>query len=335
MTMRNDSRRTGLALVLQLFVLSSAWVTPAAAASSDTLPDNWTGLIILEWKSGVPDDSPLHEQIEHVSMEYEKRWHLNLAFKAENRGPVRVRYGCSWASVDYYQTSATFGKNGAVATNEIWKIEADSRILDRRQCNLVMVVDSETRKYWIEVGGFEIPDAHKTGQIVISITDENGTRSVSEPIDKESDIIEPIRFNGQYAVNRPLRLTGMFDAHVDPPAGVDLTHETLGGTIYWHLRRGACPEVRDRCIKEAEEEKTRCLEPIPETHDGLCADGFDLCLDIVSGAREPSFFPVHDCVEDYCTWELGTSEFDAAVNAYVHCLDEWSKSMDECDYLCP
>lgn len=306
---------------------------PAAGGAS--LPDDWTGQISLEWKSGIPDDSPLHQQIEYVSTRYEKRWNLYLTLHAYNRGPVRVRYRCTQASVDYFETSATVGKNGAISTSEVFKIEAGNRILDGHQCNLLLVVDSETKKYWIEVGGFEIPDASKTGEMIIEITDENGTRTVGGPIGGEEDVIEPIRFEGQYSENRPSKLIGQFDANVEPPPGVDMTHATVGGDIDWNLSPGACPEARDRCYEEANRDLGRCEDPIPEAHDGLCADGFYVCLGLVSSYGEPSFFPVHDCVEDHCTWELGTPEFDRVVEAYVQCLYEYRLQVDECDRLCP
>jgi hypothetical protein len=199
----------------------------------------------------------------------------------------------------------------------------------------VLVVDSSTQEYRIEVGGFEIPDADKTGQIVISITDENGTRTVAEPIDKEEDVIEPIRFEGRYTESRPAKLIGGFDANVEPPAGVDITHATVGGDIDWNLRRGACPEVRKRCYAEANEELGRCKAPIPEAHKGRCQEGLELCLDLVVSAREPSFFPVHDCVSDYCSWKVVDPEFDSAVKAYLQCLEEWVLWVEECDRLCP
>jgi hypothetical protein len=246
-----------------------------------------------------------------------------------------VQYRCTWASVDYYETSATVAKNGAVSTNEVWKIEAGKRILDGHQCNLEMVVDSNTKKYWIEVGGFEIPDATKTGQIVIRITDENGTRTASEPINKETDVIEPIRFNGQYTEHKPFKLIGQFDANVEPPPGVDLTHETVGGTIDWNLSRGVCPEVRDRCYEEADKDLSRCKDPIPDTHDGQCEDAFEICLGLHQSGRAPSFFPVHDCLIDHCSWESGTPEFDRVVEEFVKCLDEWVMQVEQCDRLCP
>lgn len=126
-------------------------------SGGNSLPDDWTGMITLEWESGIPDDSPLHQQIEQVSMRYGKRWNLYLTLHAENRGPIRVRYKCTRAPVDYLETSATVGKNGAISTKEIWKIEAGKRILDDHQCNLVLVVDSNTKKHWSEVGSSRFP----------------------------------------------------------------------------------------------------------------------------------------------------------------------------------
>ena len=121
--MRSHTGATGLVLGLLAAVSLTAGVPPLSAAGSDSLPDDWTGLISLDWKSGIPDDSPLHQQVEHVSMRYEKRWNLYLTLHAESRGPVRVRYRCARASVDYLETSATVGKNGAITTREIWKTE--------------------------------------------------------------------------------------------------------------------------------------------------------------------------------------------------------------------
>lgn len=333
MMMRDYSAPFGLLFVWLIGVSLTAWVTPtAAAAGSDTLPDDWTGLISLNWESGIPADSPLHQQVERVSMRYEKRWHLYLTLHAESRGPDRVRYACTTASVDYHQSSATVGKNGAVSTNEVWKLEAGERRLDARQCRLVMVVDARSKTYWIETGRFEIADAHKTGQIVISVS---GGSSVSEPINKKKDVVEQVRFKGEYHENSPPTLIGDFDAHVDPPPGVDMTHETLGGTIDWYLRRGACPEVRDRCYEEADQELRRCQQHIPEVFGEHCEPELYGCIDIISSYSAPRLSYVQGCVDDYCSWEYGTAEYDEAVDALIQCDFEWELSIDECDRLCP
>ncbi len=100
-------------------------------------------------------------------------------------------------------------------------------------------------------GKFEIPNATKTGQIVIEITDENGTRTVANPLDKETDVVERFRFEDRYTENRPLKLIGQFDANVEPPAGVDITHETVAGDIDWRLYRGVCPDVRKQSFEDA------------------------------------------------------------------------------------
>jgi hypothetical protein len=79
-----DHRR--VAPVVFIVGLLVAATPPVAAEPSpgppptgcDFLPDDWTGLITLEWKSGIPGDSPLHQQVEYVSMRYEKRWDLYL-----------------------------------------------------------------------------------------------------------------------------------------------------------------------------------------------------------------------------------------------------------------
>lgn len=224
--MRNDFRGTGLALVLLLSVLSSAWVTPAIAASGDALPDTWSGVVRLWWESGIPVDSPLHQQADHVSTRYTKRWSLRVVFRVSKRLPGKVTYTSRWASVDYVETSATTAKRGAVSSNEVWRIEAENRILDARECHLNLEVDPNTRQFRIESGGFDIDDAAKSGQIVMEIS----TRTISEPIDKSTNVIEPVRFEGSYTESRPMKLTGEYDANVAPPPGVDLTHETVGGT---------------------------------------------------------------------------------------------------------
>ena len=60
--MRNCAKGVFLALVM----LVQAPVGSTADVPSDSLPDSWSGLIALEWKSGIPDDSPLHQQIERA-----------------------------------------------------------------------------------------------------------------------------------------------------------------------------------------------------------------------------------------------------------------------------
>ncbi len=68
---------------------------------------------------------------------------------------------------------------------------------------------------------------------------------------------------------------------------------------------------------------TNCLDVTPDEHDGLCEPyGLHNCLVMVA-SPSMNFFDVHDCVEDNCTWELGTPEFDGAVNALKDCMDEW------------
>ena len=328
-------RRLVLPLIFSISMVAAEPAPASPASVGDPLPDDWTGQVSLEWESGIPDDSPLHQQVEYVSMRYTKRWNLYLTLHATRRASDGLHYKCTQASVDYSETSATVGKNGAITTREIWKIEAGNRVLDRRQCNLEMVVDSKTKKYWIEVGGFEIPDASKTGEMVIEITDENGTRTAGGPIGGEEDVIEPIRFEGRYTENRPSKLIGGFDANVEPLVGVDITHETVGGDIDWHLRRGACPDVRDRCYEEADHEQTRCRELAEEVNDGHCEPDLYVCLDMISSYEAPSLSYVQGCVEDSCSWEYGTPEYDAAVEAFIQCDFEWELSIEECDRLCP
>ena len=323
----------GVTCSLLALVLLVASVSPLPAASSDSLPDTWSGVILLAWESGIPDDSPLHQQIERVSMHYEKRWSLRAVFHAVKRLPNRVTYRSKWASVDYLETSSTMGKNGAVSTNEVWKIEADNSILDGRQCNLTLVVDSSTKKYWIEVGGFEIPNAAKTGQIVMSVAG----RTVSEPINKETDVIEPVRFEGSYTEQRPKRLDGQFDAREKPPAGVDITHKTVGGIVTWQLYRGACPDARLRCYEDAASDFTDCLRFTPDVYGGRCEDesGLDSCLMMMAAGRNVTFFNALDCVDLYCSWKFGTEEIDRATEAIKGCIDEWILHATECDRLCP
>lgn len=331
--MHNLSSATRSTVILMLGLLLTTSVPPVAAASGDSLPDTWSGVVRLWWDSGIPVDSPLHEQTDHVSMRYTKRWSLRVVFKVSKRHPNQVVYTSRWASVDYVETSATVGKKGAVSTNEVWKIEADNSILDGHQCNLTLVVDSTTKKYRIEVGAFEIPNAAKTGQIVMSVAG----RTVSEPINKETDVIEPVRFEGGYAESRPLKLTGEFDAHVDPPPGVDITHDTLGGTVIWELYRGSCPDARTRCYEDADSMLNACLRFMPDVHGGRCEDefGLDSCLMIMAADRNVTFFNALDCVDLYCSWEFGTEEIDRATEAIKGCIDAWILHATECDRLCP
>lgn len=295
------------------------------ASGGDSLPDTWSGLITLEWDSGIPDDSPLHQQVERVMMKYTKRWLMRVDFRVTHRGPVQVRYRPEWASVDFLQTSTTEGKNGAISTTEIWRIEAENRVLDGHLCNLELVVDSETQKYWIEVGGFEIPDAEKTGQIVISITDENGTRTHSEPINKETNVIEPVRFEGRYSNPWPRMLIGTFDAHVDPPPGVDITHATLGGTIAWQLYAGWS------YLEDTAGSSSACLGCVPDIDDLRCRlDDFCYCLYVADASPEESrLVTIEDCLDHFCLWEPGTREFERAIDALRDCTDDWLQRNEE------
>jgi hypothetical protein len=179
--MRSYRTGTELLFLVLLCVTWAAWTTPADVAGSDSLPDTWSGVVRLWWDSGIPAGSPLHQQTDHISIRYTKRWSLRVVFNVSARHPNRVTYTSRWASVDYLETSATVATKGAVSSNEVWKIEADNRIHNSRQCHLTLMVDPGTKEYWIEVGGFDIDDAAETGQIVMSVAG----RTVSEPIDKK------------------------------------------------------------------------------------------------------------------------------------------------------
>ena len=305
--MRNCAKGVFLALVM----LVQAPVGSTADVPSDILPDSWSGLIALEWKSGIPDDSPLHQQIERVIMKYRKEWVMRVDLREINRSPERARYRCDSASVDYLQTSKTDAKNGAVQSKEDWEIKAEDRMLEGHHCNLVLVVDAVEKRYWIEVGGFEIPDARKIGQIVIGVS---GGPSVTEPIDKETNVIEPIRFKGEYSDPRPEALTGLFDANVEPPPGIDMTHATLGGEISWQLYRWDIPWLEDSI-------GSACPDFLAEVDDGSCRlDDLCFCLFVstVTGADSYSSgtrpVTVEECLELYCPWAPGTPEFDAALD---------------------
>jgi hypothetical protein len=137
-------------VLVALVVLALAAAETTADSPSDALPDTWSGLIVLQWKSGIPDDSPLHRQLERVIMKYSKEWLMRVDFRVVGRSQAGARYRCDSASVDYLQTSTTFGKNGAVQTTEDWKIKAEDRMLEGHLCNLVLVVDADEKRYWIE-----------------------------------------------------------------------------------------------------------------------------------------------------------------------------------------
>ena len=304
-------------VLIALVVLALATVETTADSPSDTLPDSWSGLIALEWKSGIPDDSPLHQQVERVIMKYRKEWVMRVDLRVIDRDPERVRYRCDSASVDYLQTSKTDAKNGAVQSKEDWEIKAEDRMLEGHHCNLVLVVDAVEKRYWIEVGGFEIPDAKKTGQIVIVVS---GGPSVTEPIDKETDVIEPIRFEGEFSDPRPDVLTGLFDANVEPPPGIDMTHATLGGDISWQLYRGWKPGEQIPWLADCIGSANACSGFVSEFDDGQCnVDDLCFCIFVstVTGADPSSagsrLVTVEECLELYCPWEPGSPEFNAAL----------------------
>ncbi|MEE4270125.1 MAG: hypothetical protein V2I67_00520 [Thermoanaerobaculales bacterium] len=309
-------------VVLALVVLVVAPGGSTADAPSDSLPDSWSGLIALEWKSGIPDDSPLHQQVERVMMKYRKEWLMQVDFREFDRDTTQVRYRCDSTSVTYLQTSNIEGKNGAVRTHEDWKIEVEDRILNHYQCNLVLVVDAVEKRYWIdEVGRFEIRDARKTGTIVMSIDGGSGARSVTEPIDKETDVTESVRFKGRFSDPWPKVLFGIVDANVEPPPGIDITHETLGGTIAWQLHRGWKPGDEIPWLEDCIGFANTCSSFVSEFDDGECRLN-DLCFclfvstvtgtDPSSAGSQP--VTVEACLELYCPWAPGIPEFDAALD---------------------
>jgi hypothetical protein len=315
-----------VSVIVALVVSVPATRLAIAESPSDSLPDFWSGLIALEWETGIPDDSPLHQQADRVIMEFSKEWLMRVDFQAIERGPAIVRYRCASASVDYLETSKMDGTKGAVRSFEEWKIEAEERTLDDRQCNLVLVVDAAEKRYWVEVGGFEIPDAEKTGTITISVS---GGSEVTEPIDKKKNVIQPIRFEGEFSDPWPKVLTGVFDANVQPPPGLDITYETLGGTVAWQLHRGWEPGGEIPWSEDCIGFSIACTSCVSEIDDGRC-DQDDLCfclfVSTVTGNEqslaggEP--IGVEGCLELYCSWEPSTPEFDRAVEVVKDCVLE-------------
>jgi hypothetical protein len=134
-----------------------------------------------------------------------------------------------------------------------------------------------------------------------------------------------------------MKLTGEFDAHVNPPPGVDITHDTLGGTVIWELYRGSCPDARKRCYEAAGSILNTCLRFMPDVHGGRCEDEFGLesCLMLMAADRNVTFFNALDCVDLCCSWDFGTEEIDRATDAIKSCIEEWLLHTKECDRLCP
>jgi len=212
------------------------WVLLApASARAVFAPDAWSGIVTLNWSSQLPENSPLRDQVDQIIVDAHTEWTMWVHFKRESTSDRGVKYSVHSATVDYLEVShhPARGRRGdaLIRTLQTERLEASKRTLDSQACNLVSWVNYVAKRHWIEVGGFKLEDVPRSGQVLIEVTDANGTRRVSDPASGDRDLIKPVRFEGRFTENEPEILEGTFDANIEPPAGVDLSYQKIGGMV--------------------------------------------------------------------------------------------------------
>jgi len=273
-------------------------------------------------------------------------WTMRVHFKKASASGSEVTYTVESATVDYLEVSHhdARGRRGdaSIHTLQTERIEASGRTLDGKACNLVLVVDHSAKRYWTEVGGFKLEDVPRSGRVLIEITDANGTRSVSEPATGDHNVIVPVRFEARYPDDDPKYLKGAYDANVEPPPGVDLSYETVGGMVEWSLYRGACPDVEQACFADAEWALSTCAGIHQNLHQLDCdlarinSECFALEIPpLVDGEPLPSPLSPRDCVSVLCTTADSAPVNEPALDALMECLAEYRKTRSDCDDLCP
>lgn len=333
--------KVAAAVMLALFASASARAGPA--------PDDWSGIISLDWSTQLPESSPLRAEVDRIFIDAHIEWTMLVHFKKVSASEIGVKYTAQSATVDYLEVSKhdARGRRGdaTIRTLQTDRLEASERVLDSRACNLVFWVNYAAKRYWIEVGGFKLEDVPRSGLVLIEVTDANGTRTTSQPTTGDRDVIKPLRFQGRYTERDPEILSGTFDANIDPPPGVELSYQTIGGMVEWNLFRGECPDVKEACVDRANQLLHECLlDPAFRKLD--CdiekIDSECLKLNLVSLIdRQPIPSPMlsNDCVKAACSVREGVSvtdaDFEADINAMVDCWNEYSKTMVDCDRLCP
>ena len=332
-------------------VFAVMWMLfPSVPTRADSAPEAWSGIITLGWSSQLPENSPLRAQADRIIVDARTDWTMRVHFRKASTSGSRVEYLVKSATVDYLQTSHHDAQSrrgdASIHTLQTERLEASGRILDGKACSLVLWVDYAAKRYGIDVGGFELEDVPRSGQVLIEITDANGTRRVSDPASGNHDVIEPVRLEGHYKGGDPEILEGTYDANVEPPPGVDLSYQTIGGMVEWSLFRGACPDVEEACRKNAEIDLWMCA--------GIAQGAFELdcdldrigddCFDLelvspVDGQPIPSPLSPRDCVKNACFFvedaSVTDSALDAGVDAMMECWDEYQQRSSDCDDLCP
>ncbi len=320
----------------------------SASVRAGSAPDAWSGIITLTWSSQLPENSPLRDEVDRIIVDAHTEWTLRVHFKRESASKRGVKYTVQSATVDYLEVSHhdARGRRGdaSIRTLQTERLEVSERTLDSRTCNLVFWVNYAAKRYWIDVGGFRLEDVPRSGLVLIEITDANGTRRVSEPATGDHDVIEPVRFQGRYTDNEPETFEGTFDANVEPPPGVNLSYETMGGMVEWSLFRGECPDVEEACVERADRMLNACLfntavhelDCDMETIENSC---FGLELVGADGQLQPLGYSREECVEAACSIREGASvtdsAFEAGIDSMLDCWNEFSKTWSDCIDLCP
>jgi hypothetical protein len=333
-------------------VFAVMWVLfTSASARAGSVPDAWSGIITLDWSSQLPENSPLRAEVDRIIVDAHTEWTMWVHFKQVSASDRKVEYTVQSATVDYLQIShhEARGRRGDafIRTLQTERLEASGRTLDSRACKLVFWVDYAAKRYGIEVGGFKLEDVPRSGQVLIEVTDANGTRRVSDPATGDHDVIEPVRFQGRYSGGDPDFLEGTYDANVEPPPGVDLSYETVGGMVEWSLYRGACPDVEKACFAAAEILLSMCAGITQGIYHLDCDmdEIKDTCFDImeipplVDGQPMPSPVSPRACVWVACKSLEGFSStdsaFDAGIDDLMDCWSEYWNTFSDCDRLCP
>ncbi len=320
------------------------------AAGAEPAKDSWSGFITLDWSLVLPDDSPLQNIADRVVVNAHKEWTMMVHFERQEAVGRTVKYKVRSATVDYLETlsqeAIQRGDGGSMRTLDTRTLQAKARKLGPKACNMELWVNYAVKKYWIDTGGFELEDVPESGQVLIEITDSQGTRKMSDPRSGSDNVIEPVYFEGRYTGGSPTVLEGTFDANVEPLPGLDQIYQTAGGNVEWRLFRAGCPELESACEKNARIGFRACAATKQGAFQIDCPELEADCLDDLTERLAPEPLPgtgadpsLRECFQINC-WKQEDHKFqdpdlEDGIDALMECWRIFQDEWNACQDLCP
>ena len=77
----------------------------SASVRAGSAPDDWSGVITLNWSSQLPENSPLRDEVDQIIVDAHIEWTMWVHFKKESASNKGVKYTVQSATVDYLEVS--------------------------------------------------------------------------------------------------------------------------------------------------------------------------------------------------------------------------------------